>query len=143
LIWKDLSGNNYNGTLNNGITYDTSAGGCLILYSGLSSYVSTTYSETSDYFTFEYIVKTIATNPANSMIFVGRYNGSGNDYWSGIYSATNTIIFSTNGGILDSNVTLDTIDFHHIACVFGSSAQEIYIDGEIKNSKAPTTCTPG
>ena len=55
--WNDLSGNGYNGTLVNGPTFSTDAGGAII-FDGTDDYVSLNQVGSSSQFSYEIFLKT-------------------------------------------------------------------------------------
>jgi hypothetical protein len=130
------------GSLVNGVGYNNENGGRWV-FDGVDDYIVTNYSSNPTYFTIELIVKPINTNPGNSRVFLGKYNGSGNDYWIGLQSSDASIIWSVNGGLLDSNVIPNTSTYYIITTTIGTTLQKIYVNGELKNSKATAVTSPG
>ena len=70
--WKDISGNNYHGTLTNGPTYDSSVGGNIV-FDGVNDYINlptdvmTTLQGTEE-FTFAAWVKIDTTGSTNAIM---------------------------------------------------------------------------
>jgi hypothetical protein len=93
--WKDMSGNNYTGSLVNGPTYSTASGGS-IFFDGVDDYTS--------FSTTNLVVNTINTwvylkSAANSAVIYSGGDGynSGGWEWS-IFILTNSIYFRGNAG---------------------------------------------
>lgn len=79
-VWYDLSGNGYNGTLYNGVTYSSADGGCMI-FDGVNDYmqanISTTALDGDPNMTVEMIVKRTASFSSAGFWGVG---GAGQAY---------------------------------------------------------------
>lgn len=62
-VWKDLSGNNNNGTLTNGPTFDSNNGGSIV-FDGTNDYVSNTMSNPGSMpITFEFWIYSNSSSP--------------------------------------------------------------------------------
>jgi len=131
------------GSLVNGVGYNNENGGRWI-FDGVDDYIVTNYSSNPTYFTIELIIKPININPGDSRVFLGKYNGlGGGDYWIGLQSSNASIVWSVNGGLLDSNVIPNTSTYYIITATIGATLQKIYVNGELKNSKATAVTSPG
>lgn len=65
--WYDLSGNNVNGTLNNGPTFSTEANGCIV-FDGINDIVTTSFNQIQTSNTFEiWANRTESANEYNMM----------------------------------------------------------------------------
>ena len=89
---KDISGNNYSGSLANGPTYSSANGGTIV-FDGTNDYIKTNYSTNNTYFSIELIVKPNIVSGVR--VYVGKFSGAGNDWWIG--GNGTTLTYSTNG----------------------------------------------
>jgi len=106
--WTDLSGNNNNGTLVNGPTFDSGNGGS-IFTDGTNDYISSPYfGNTTDSFTFSVWFKNDNYSEGKSPLARGR-DGSGAG-WSigiGLYTSgiSQSAIVTTSGGTTQFSAT--------------------------------------
>jgi hypothetical protein len=141
--WRDLSGNNNSGSLVNGPTFSGIGKQAAIVFDGVDDYVSTNYTANPTYFTLELIVKPGNVSTGTSKVFLGKYNGSGDDYWIGLQSSNSNLIFSVNGNILSSNIIPNTSTYYIITAVIGVTLKKIYVNGILQNSTPTSSTSPG
>jgi hypothetical protein len=141
-LWTDISGNNNNGTLVNGPAYTGSDYGAIV-FDGVDDYIVTNYTANPTYFTLELIVKPGNISTGTSKVFLGKYNGSGDDYWIGLQSSNSNLIFSVNGSVLSSNIIPNTSTYYIITAVVGVTLRKIYVNGILQNSTSTTSTSPG
>jgi hypothetical protein len=138
-IWRDLTANNYTGSLVNGPTFSSANLGSIV-FDGVNDYCLTNYTDTPVYFTFECIFKFNTISGTN--VVVAKYNNTGNDYWMGTFN-TSDLVFSTNASILNSNFSVSTSSYNFITCIIGASSKQIYINGILRNSSSTVLTSPG
>lgn len=136
--WYDLGRNNYDSVLINGPTFNSSFGGS-ITFDGTNDYCLTGLTQNPPYFSFECVFK--FNDITGLKVVSGKFNGSGNDYWMGLDLSGN-IVFSMNASTLSSGLTGSLNVIQNVTCVLGASTRQIWINGELKNSTATTTCNP-
>jgi hypothetical protein len=141
--WTDISGNNNNGTLINGPTYSSENGGAIV-FDGINDncQLNTFADLEQSSFTFEIAFKTTATD---LRLMVGKYSGSGADYWLG-----------TNGGKLQwsfgspvkaniqsiANVNDNGYRLAHAIYDKSTSQVRLYVNGVFQSQGAvPATIT--
>ena len=140
--WYDMGYSGFNGTLTNGPTYSSLDGG-YVSFDGVDDYVLTSYSDNPTYFTIEVTARPKNVSTGTSKVFLGKYNGSGNDYWIGLHGTDSTILWSANGGSVDSDIVANSSTFYNISACVGPSSQKIYVDGLFKKSASTVTTSPG
>ena len=149
-IWTDLSGNNNNGTLINGPTFDSANNGSIV-FDGVNKYVDlgNILDYTSGNFSFSYWVNfnSLATNQGGQgpiVIFKGNYNVNG--YYDQI-STTGNIIFVTNqSGVNQGTSTNSGVispgNWYNIAYSRNGSSVRIYLNGNDITQAAGTHINP-
>ena len=123
--WTDLSGNNNNGTLVNGPTYNSTNGGSLV-FNGTNQYVNTSFSTTAGqavtYAGWVYSTETTSTyknfvdNDPQSMIW---WNTSGRIEFDG----------ATGGGVTTTPVYRNQWVYVALSKPSGSSSASYYVNG--------------
>lgn len=88
---------------------------------------SSSFSFGTGDFTLEAWVK-YTTNPSGNRVIIGRYNGSGDNYWLGVNSS-NKAIFSISGSGITGTKTINDGVWHHIAGVRTAGVVTLYVDG--------------
>jgi len=145
--WTDLSGNGNNGTLQNGVGYNSNNGGSLT-FDGVDEYVNAGLLNFSGSFSLSCWMK---ANSGTSSIYtkglINRYStqGSYRQYLLGFNESANYLNFgiSTDGSgtggsgnfVQSPNNSINRDTWYHIAGAFTSGSKvEIFINGELSNS---------
>ncbi len=145
--WADLSGNGNNGTLINGVGYDSANGGAL-LFDGLNDYVSVlsalNQTPSNQAWSVNAAVKLVSTAPSGTQQLVNLDLGANLSWYS-----TNKLLLYLNSGTNDyydyGNFNLKDDKWHIVTFVFQNSTgrREIYIDGVDVSTTGPNlTSTP-
>jgi hypothetical protein len=133
--WFDLSGNNYNGVLQNGVSYEGSNGGSLY-FDGTDDYISIGNIGSPQNFSCCFWVNVTELN-----------KGAGNDYRRVLVSSvsSNVILIEEAGqisfrvpGVSSTNFTGGLValnNWAHICCTYNQSDRTIYQNAEFKNSQ--------
>ena len=149
-VWTDLSGNNNNGTLVNGPTFNSSNGSS-IEFNATSQYVNlgTIFNYTSQPFTFSYWANfnSLTTNVGGQgpiVLYKGSYATNG--YYDQIASdGTVTFITNQSGVIQVSNAIAGNIiiaTWCNIAYTRNGASIRIYVNGIDKTAGAGTHINP-
>jgi hypothetical protein len=144
--WSDLSGNNNNGTLTNGPTFDSANGGSIV-FDGTNDYVDTvntgtTFQFANVTFTVSLWIKTSAT----SGVIISKGATASTAGWmiesnsAGTVSGTTKGSNGTNTYSRSSTATVNNNTWRNIVVVYttntttlGSNTTSIYIDGVLSN----------
>lgn len=141
--WFDLSENNLDGTLVNGVGYDSGDGGGLV-FDGVDDYGDLgTISELTGIYDLTVCawVKPIS-NSGNGAIVNRYFNTSSNNGWF-LANSSGAEPFNFNfGGRESSSVTANVAttdkfnygDWHHVVGVKSGNKWSIYVDGVLENS---------
>ena len=131
-LWRDLSGNNNNGTLINGVGYDTSYGGGLNL-DGVDDYVligdtvRPANITVSSWFS--------ATSLLDGRLARWRFYGFGLDLNSkGGLNANIWDSISTNPYLSSQNNLIETNKIYNAVMTFGGNTLRLYLNGVLLNS---------
>lgn len=135
--WFDLSRQNYDSTLINAPVYNNDNAGS-ITFDGTNDSCLTGLTQNSSNFSFECVFK--FNDISGTKVVVGKHTGVGDDYWMG--SDGTNIVFVINQTILSSGIGVTLNQIQSVTCVLGTSLRQIWINGELKNSTATTTCNP-
>jgi hypothetical protein len=140
----DLSGRGNNGTLVNGVGYNSANGGSLS-FDGVNDYVLLTSTDLrfggSNSYTFDFFIK-VPHSTVNQTIFSnGNLATPGNGIWffkrrSGLDNALTFHGYSTNPRIdlLSTNIIPDN-NFCSVSLTFnGTDSYSLYINGQLENS---------
>lgn len=138
-VWSNLTGNGITGSLVNGPTFNSNYLGGVVL-DGSNDYVSIPYTTNHTYFSFELTFSPNVLSAA-TVLFVGKYNGAGNDYWLGWNGSQSLLKFSTNSSELSAG-PISVSNIYTATCVIGADAKRVYLNGILKNSSATVTCAP-
>jgi len=146
--WRDISGNNNNGTLTNGPTFSGIGKQASIVFDGTNDYTSISnfnYGRTA--FTAEAWIMYTANVTNNAVGAIGSWQtGAGRDnqwllfsegtggaapYWPQFYiqSTTNNIY-----GASDTNTIMVINTWYQMCGVFDGSSVKIYLNGSLKNT---------
>ena len=131
--WTDLTGNAYNGTLNNGVAYSTSNGGVLIYdgvddYAIVSSHTKSALVNPTGKFTLQFWVY-ISGSQSSVGVFQMANNLSSGEPWLLLQRQTNTSIrWFLNGGFRITQ-TITTNTWYNLALSYDGTIWRVYIDG--------------
>jgi hypothetical protein len=135
-VWRDISGNNYTGSLTNGPTFSSTNNGSIV-FDGVDDYVicGDIINYTNSFTVSSWINVNSSLNPIISK-------------WSGTFVASRFFLFRTNSNVLqffDSNTTLFTGGtvpsnvWTQVGFVINGSSSQLYINGTPSgNSFTPT-----
>jgi hypothetical protein len=140
-VWRDMSGNDYTGSLVNGPTFSSANGGS-VQFDGINDYSITNYtSQLGDFTAISWFKSSapivgkgydrILEKSYDLGFWMGRYFNSANQWGGGVLNTT-----SPTFGIF---VTLADNSWHFLASVRSGSNHTIYGDG-ITNTNT-TTCS--
>ena len=135
--WTDLSGNGNNGTLLNGVGYNSGNGGSLV-FDGVNDYVLLSTNllihHTGNPFTFSIWFRTSSTG-----IILGQQNTSTPNVFSGyvpaIYIGTNGLLYTScfwGGATSNQSVSSSSVNngsWNNITVTFASNSQISYLNG--------------
>ena len=133
-LWTDITNNNRNGLLVNGVTYDSSNGG-LMTFDGSNDYVSVTnFMGTLNTFTISHWVN-LSFDQTGRTIF-SNFNPSGNGWVTGISDSTpNRLKFYLGGGnTLESSSNLVSNTWYYVVVTYNNGNPKIYINGALNNT---------
>lgn len=139
--WTDLSGNANNGTLVNGVGYDSANGGSIV-FDGTNDYVdlgtSTDFNLPGD-FSFDAWIR-LDTTKANVIFNIGDYVGSSGIVFYAFNNSNNALSVVTNNAVAFSSGTVPLTTWTHTALVRSGSTNTLYINktsiGTFTNSAA-------
>lgn len=147
-VITDLSGNSNNGTLVNGVGFNSSNGGSLV-FDGVNDYLNcgTILNYTTGNFTFScwVYITSLSTNTINQgpiLFWKGNYNSNG--YYSQIES-NGGIIFVTNSPsarVTTSSISITAGNIYNISFVRNGSSVKIYVNGVDKTLTAASHLNP-
>jgi hypothetical protein len=142
--WSDLSGNGNNGTLVNGVGYNSGNLGSLS-FDGVDDYVTTGFTrgtlgnQTTLISWYKY---TGTIGRTYSPIFGGIEPGSGTEFFIG-KNTGNTNIGVQDGNYNGSFVTGSNAfdgNYHQIVYTYDNGTGKIYLDGTLRNTGSFTKC---
>jgi len=131
--WYDLSGNNYNGTLTNGVTYATGAEGPYLNLSG-TQYINGVHNATLDRtgdMTAEVWFQ-VSTNPAGDCVrFFGKGDSTNRTF--GLWQCSGSLFlyqrYGANGSInAQYNATVNTGQWYHMVGVSSGANHVLYLN---------------
>jgi len=98
-------------------------------FDGSNDYVSVPASSSFSFGTGNFSLQAwVKCTPSNDIrIAIGRFNGSGNDYWLG--SNNNKAAFSISGLTITGSKTISDGNWHHITGVRSGGVLSLYVDG--------------
>ena len=141
-VWKDLSGNGNNGTLVNGVGYNSANSGSMV-FDGVNDYVSLS-AVNSNYFSAQFWVK-YSTFISGNRGYATISNASSTSNGFMIYQSTGApynriqvFVCTTGLVILDSNSLLSTNTWYNFTVSYDGSFIKIYLNGTLDNSVAQT-----
>jgi len=146
--WTDLSGNGNNGTLINGVGYNSANGGYLI-FDGVNDYVTTTGMSNFSY-TNGITVSVWHYNGGGTSLYRGVVNNGTNvdrsggfdlrygreDYFGGADNGTklNWIITNTGGTRTGVSIYANVNEWHHYVGTYDNTTIRVYKDGQLFDS---------
>lgn len=144
-VWRDISGNNYNGTLLNGTSYNSTNYGVIRFNGGAGSFVNITtnanlplLSQDGQSFSISCWVKGQMLNELGSRALIGQDWGSTGSGWNGLYfdwtigSSFRTRMVVGNNITSNEISTLNTLSvdsFKMFTGVYNGSSITIYVNG--------------
>lgn len=135
--WTDLSGNNINGTLTNGPTFNSANGGSIV-FDGSDDYCifdTTSFPSGNSPFTMEVFVKknVVTTVP---IFAYGRDQVGGNSIPVLLLYSSNLIglTFGSTTGDVFSTTALSSGVWYHVCASYTTSQTKIYVNGVLENS---------
>jgi len=134
ILWRDLSGNNNNGTLINGVGYDTSYGGGLNL-DGVDDYVLIGSSLQPANITVSCWFN--ATSLIAGRLARWRFYGFGIDITSnGSLGVNIWDSISTNPAVGTQNNFIETNKVYNVSMTFGGNTLSLYVNGSLVGSRS-------
>ena len=137
--WYDLSGNDYNGTLVNGVGYDSANGGTLtfdgsndhIQLGTASKFLPSPSQTTIEVWLKPDVInvyrKIFTTMNSGSSAITGIYFSQGSSPYK-LYFGLKT---STTQAIIVYNTDISTTNYSHIVCTYNNPTAKIYINGAL------------
>lgn len=151
-VWTDLSGQNNNGTLVNGVGYSSSNGGTLT-FDGVNDYVNmgNIFNFGTGDFTYEVVVlyNNLTSNASGATIGKDNYSGT-NTYKGVLINISDGINFETrniiNGSGPDNKVkypqsNLSTNTWYIVNGIRNNNVLQLYVNGILRNSTTESTPT--
>jgi hypothetical protein len=139
--WRDLSGNEYNGTLTNSPTFNTSNLGNISFISSSQQYINCgTYTLTS---AVDFTVTSWFNKTASTVGFLFSIDASSCGNSPMTYVAIDTIITcryetTTSSNLLSSSISVNDSNWHSVSYVRSGANSLLYIDGILNNTLAIT-----
>ncbi len=151
-VWTDLSGQNNNGTLVNGVGYSSVNGGTLT-FDGVNDYVNmgNIFNFGTGDFTYEVVVlyNNLTSNASGATIGKDNYSGT-NTYKGVLINISDGINFETrniiNGSGPDNKVkypqsNLSTNTWYIVNGIRNNNVLQLYVNGILRNSTTESTPT--
>lgn len=135
--WTDLSRQNNDSTLN-GTTFTNGS----ISLNGTTDYCITGLTNNPTNFSIECTFSFNNITLGLGQAVYGKYTVPGDFYWMGL-APDSGIIFVVNQDIQGSGVIAQMNRIYSITCVLGTLQREIWIDGELQNTRFATASAPG
>jgi surface protein len=132
--WTDLSGNNNNGTLVNGPTFDSANGGSIV-FDGVNEYGLVSNLPILSVMSVVTWVK-IKTNVTNTYIFNKTPTSVNNNNYGLCIINSRLRVNSyngTSGSHIDSNYIITVDQWVNITAVYNSTSSAVYINGNLDN----------
>lgn len=145
--WYDMSGNENNGELKNGVTYLTSNEGTLV-FDGSNDFIQMSYPPSffTDYTLMCWFRATSFGTNANGLISYGNEVTSQRRslfLWDGGSSGLVKLVSSTYGSNILANTTLALNTWYHAAVTLSSTGEaKIYLNGVLDGTGTNTLVTP-
>jgi len=142
--WYDLSGNNNNGTLVNGPTFNSSDGGSIV-FDGTDDYVnltSTIQFNTNDFSICGWF-RSDSGNTSYKQIWNSGYNGGNPDVEIGLESPTNYLYFyirppAVVEEVVKTSYSVNDNLWRYFTATKTSSTISLYVNGALVSSKSGT-----
>jgi hypothetical protein len=123
-IWTDVSGNGKNGTLVNGVGFNSSNKGSLV-FDGVDDHVTISQRETSPAFTYETFLLT--TNVTKDQMYAGT---TADAFYVRIVSSRAFLSVSASGQrTLSHGQVLQSNTIYHIVSIYNGVQLKIYVNG--------------
>jgi hypothetical protein len=126
-VWKDLSGNSNNGTLVNGVGYNSGNGGSLV-FDGVDDYGSTSQVGSTSSFSYEVFLR--PTQVTKDQMYIG-YAAIGAHYVR--ISSSRAFLSVSAGGqkTLTHSETLVNNQVYHIVSIYNGVQLKIYVNNNL------------
>ena len=148
--WTDLSGNNLNGTLTNGPTFNSANGGSIV-FDGVDDYGKIPYSNLWNYnnnITLEAWVMVTSTSSNYLGIFGPFDNGSAyNGFNFSSSASSNKLAFLVGGSgssayYVQQNTQYTLNTWYHLVGVINNGTSRLYVNGVLQNDSTTMTVSP-
>ena len=135
--WYDLSGNGNNGTLTNGVGYNSSNGGSLD-FDGVDDYIQTDITTHYPNITLEAWARRTDTNSFRSLI--GKYKGdpAQTESYELLFNSNAGIRFHVTSSAVDYNSSTIADTWYHVVGTYDGTTARIYLNGEAVASGSRT-----
>jgi hypothetical protein len=133
--WNDLSGNNNNATLVNGVGYDVGDGGSLV-FDGINDYVALPSINTNSDFTLNFWTKRSSNN--NPTLFSGRPSSGYLQIRNGAAEVSLVKSFVVELGSFGASTATALNAIYNITITKSGTTFSAYIDGNFKNTLTVT-----
>ncbi len=143
--WRDLSGNNNNGTLTNGPTFDSANGGSIV-FDGSNDYINiSTSPNLTNPLTVCAFVNTSFITASNQVIYGPSANGS--DNWFSISNNRAQILATQTANVNNFTITGTTIiqanTWYYITGIVNTNVTSLYINGVFEIASSVQAFTIG
>jgi hypothetical protein len=138
--WRDISGNNTNGSLINGPTFDSNNGGTIV-FDGVDDYISIGNIPSLNFttpFSIGCWFRANTTQPSIDSALIGNINGVYTGYM--LWYNNNTVDFYFNNAIrANSTTTILPNVWYHVMGVWTGTEAQIYLNGSLNVSTVYST----
>ena len=139
--WRDISGNNNNGTLTNGPTFSGIGKQAAIVFDGVDDYVSGSGTKLTTQGTIITWFKTSNTYPNNYLFSLPFASGGSNGFDLGFGGSTSfrgIVVTTSTYAELTYTTTYSDNNWHMGALTYSGTTATLYYDGVARNSASIT-----